>query len=89
MDYWADAVSEAMEAEGVKATNVQIDTIAKWMKSAHECHQSGPPSEPSRTAPERVVPERRAQWWEDTSQLVGSEWTLANQIHRMISSRFG
>ena len=37
-DYWEECISEALEAEGVAATDAQIAAVAKWIAGAHECY---------------------------------------------------
>lgn len=38
MDYWEECVSEALDDVGIEATSVQVEEIAVWIKSAHECY---------------------------------------------------
>ena len=35
-DYWQEAVSEALDDVGLKATGDQVKEIASWMEGAHE-----------------------------------------------------
>lgn len=90
-EFWIEAVSEALEVEGVSANYEQTVAIASWMESACNCHieYSSPPVEPQKPeAKAKAQPEQKQEWWRDTSQLCGSDWVLANQIHELINSRY-
>lgn len=90
MEYWNEAVSEALDAEGVKATPEQVTAIASWMKSAAECRSASfpvPDSKPSTVkVPEPPAPAQ--DWWRDRRHLVGSDWVLSGRIHDLIASRY-
>lgn len=89
MEYWTEAVSEALEAEGVEATEAQISAVASWMKSACECRAeySAPVDRTPEPAP-KPKPEPTQEWWRDRSQLVGTDWVLSGRIHDLINSRY-
>lgn len=88
MEYWKEAVAEALEAEGVTATDEQIAAVAGWMESAADCRQSsGPAPERSPAEVEVVATPAPKEWWRDRSQLVGNDWVLSGQIHALIASR--
>jgi hypothetical protein len=89
MEYWRDAVAEALEAEGVAATDEQIAAVAKWMKSAADCRDACSPSPESICAKaEPAAPVAAQEWWRDRSKLVGSDWVLSGRIHDLIASRY-
>lgn len=89
MEYWKDVVAEALEAEGVTATDVQITAVAGWMKSAAECRGAGGPvPEPATAKVEPVAAPVAKEWWRDRSQLVGADWVLSGRIHDLIASRY-
>jgi len=88
MEYWKEAVAEALEAEGVEATDKQIAAVAGWMKSAADCRQSSAPvHEAALTKIKTIAAPAPKEWWRDRSQLVGNDWVLAGQIHDLIASR--
>jgi hypothetical protein len=88
MEYWKDAVAEALEAEGVTATDEQITALAGWMQSAAECRGAGDPvPEPASVKVEPTAAPSQKEWWRDRSQLVGSDWVLSGRIHDLIASR--
>lgn len=90
MEYWQEAVAEALSAEGVIATDAQIAAVAGWMRSAHECHseQTGPRAGPAPVPRPEPTPEPKRAWWEDVSRLSGRDWVMANRIHELIASRY-
>lgn len=90
MEYWKDAVAEALEAEGVTATDEQIAAVAGWMKSAAECRGAGggPMPEPASVKVEPAAALAPKEWWRDRSQLVGADWVLSGRIHDLIGSRY-
>jgi hypothetical protein len=88
MEYWKDAVSEALEAEGVTATDEQIAAVAGWMKTAAECRGAcGPVPERAPAKIEQVETPAPKEWWRDRRQLVGNDWVISGQIHDLIASR--
>lgn len=38
MNYWQEAVAEALEVAGLSATDEQIKEVSSWMESAHDCY---------------------------------------------------
>lgn len=36
MDYWFECIAEAFEDAGIVATKEQINTVASWVKGAHD-----------------------------------------------------
>lgn len=88
-EFWIEAISEAIEAEGVVATKEQIIAMGSWMKVAHECHTNYcAPVDNSPQKETAVMLEPRQEWWRDRSQLSGADWVLANRIHALINSRY-
>lgn len=88
--YWLEAVSEAMEAEGINATDKQMTAMASWMKTAHELHSNySAPVDYSPGKKPAKQPEQTQEWWRDRNELSGNDWVLANRIHDLINSRYG
>ena len=90
MDYWLSVLDEIVDQTGISLTSDQMDQAAAMLERAASVHgEYTSHSEPaSRPAPVKE-PESARAWWEDRSQLVGSDWVLAGQIQHMINSRYG
>lgn len=89
MDYWLSVLDEIVEQTGISMTSDQLDQAAAMLSSAASVHgEYGSHSEPAPKADPVIVSERPRAWWEDRSQLVGSDYVLAGQIQRLIASRF-
>lgn len=90
MEYWLCVIDELADQTGIVIPDDKRETAAGILKSAASVHgdysthhePSRPPEAPARPA------ERKRAWWEDLSTLSGSDWVLAQQIHRLIGSRY-
>lgn len=90
MDYWLAVLDEVIDQTGVEFSDDQKIVAADLIKSAASVHgEYSHHQEPAPAPPKAIVPERKSAWWEDVSQLSGSDWVLANQIHALIGSRYG
>ncbi len=89
-EYWNLVVDEISDQTGISFTNEQREVAADLISRAVSVHgEYSSHYEPSPAPQKLVAPERKAAWWEDTSELVGSDWVLARQIHHLIASRHG
>lgn len=88
MEYWLSVADELSDQIGVEFCDAQRNAAASIMKSAAEVHGEYTSVQEPLTPPVRQPTiERKLAWWEDTSQLVGADWVLANQIHALINQR--
>lgn len=89
MDYWLSVLDEIVDQTGISMTSDQMDQAAAMLSSAASVHgEYNSQSEPAPKAAPVDVPEKPRAWWEDRSQLVGSDYVLAGQIQNLIASRY-
>jgi hypothetical protein len=89
MEYWLSVVDELADQIGIVLSEEKRDIAASIIQSAASVHgEYSSHSEPERKlAPTERRAEPKRAWWEDVSNLSGSDWVLARQIHNLIASR--
>lgn len=88
MEYWLAVLDELSDQTGLDVPSDKRELAAGILQSASSVHSDySAPAECPRAPVERRTPDRKQAWWEDVSQLSGSDWVLARQIHALIASR--
>lgn len=87
-EYWEISIPAMLEKAGIKATSEQVALLVDFWQGASLVQQDyeAPTERPEPAKPLTKILEKK-EWWRDTSNLCGSDWVIAKQIHALIASR--
>lgn len=89
MEYWLSVLDEIVDQTGIAITSDQAQKAAGMIASAASVHgEYTYHSEPTPDVKPEQKSEQKRAWWEDRSNLVGSDYVLAGQIQHLIASRY-